>query len=122
MLDLTNQEKKVLLFLSLTFFVGLGINIYKKTYPDTAISIRQTDLRAAEEDADQIIAERKTVNINSSDIDELTRLSGIGQALAMRIIEYRRSHGPFADAQELMRVKGIGTKKYQQIKDLITVE
>ena len=48
------------------------------------------------------------VDINTAGLDELQRLTGIGPALAQRIIDYREEHGPFRTVEELLEVKGIG--------------
>ncbi|MBM7613852.1 helix-hairpin-helix domain-containing protein [Alkaliphilus hydrothermalis] len=60
------------------------------------------------------------ININHASAEELTKLKGIGEALAARIIEYRQQQGPFNSIEEIKNVKGIGEKKYLQIKDHIT--
>ena len=57
-----------------------------------------------------------TVNLNSASTEELATLPGIGQATAEKIVAYREKHG-FKDTRELMNIKGIGEKKYQKIKD-----
>lgn len=62
------------------------------------------------------------VNINTADVARLDTLPGIGPSLAARIVEYRRVHGPFRRKEDLKNVPGIGEKKYQDIKDLITVQ
>jgi len=62
------------------------------------------------------------VNINTSNAAALEALPGIGPALARRIIEYRQQNGPFAEKEQIIRVKGIGQATYDRIKDLITVQ
>jgi competence protein ComEA len=61
------------------------------------------------------------VNINTADIDALCTLSGIGEATAQKIIDDRIANGPFMQPDDLMRVSGIGEKKYAQIQDKICV-
>ena len=61
------------------------------------------------------------VNINTASREELMRLNGIGETLASRIIEYREQHGGFDSVEELMEVKGIGEKRFEKIRDDITV-
>ncbi len=65
--------------------------------------------------------ESKKININSATFDELVSLPGIGKVYAKRIIDYRNKH-PFSKREEIVKVKGIGDKTYQKIKDLITVK
>ncbi|MBN2072539.1 MAG: helix-hairpin-helix domain-containing protein [Actinobacteria bacterium] len=61
------------------------------------------------------------VNINTAGIDILQSLPGIGPAIAANIVDYREKHGSFGTIEELERVDGIGPKKYEKIKDLVTV-
>jgi len=62
------------------------------------------------------------ININTAGIAELDTLPGIGEAYAKRIIEYRESNGFFKSIEEIKNVSGIGEKRYEAIKDLITVK
>ena len=60
------------------------------------------------------------VNINTATKEELTTLTGIGDVIAERIIEYRTGHR-FRSVEEIRSVKGIGESKYEKIRDSITV-
>lgn len=61
------------------------------------------------------------VNINTATSEELQTLSGVGEATARAIIEERERGGPFATPEDLMRVSGIGEKKFAKVKDSICV-
>lgn len=61
------------------------------------------------------------VNINVADAEALMTLDGIGEATAAKIIAYRESNGSFSSIEEIKEVSGIGDKKYEAIKDSITV-
>ena len=61
------------------------------------------------------------VNLNSATAAELEALPGIGQVLAQRIVDYRTQHGPFRSVRDLLKVEGIGEKKFDSIKDHVTV-
>jgi competence protein ComEA len=61
------------------------------------------------------------VNINTATESELEALPGIGQVIAQRIVDYRTQHGPFHDIRDLLKVEGIGDKKFASIKDYVTV-
>ncbi len=60
------------------------------------------------------------ININTCTKEELMSLPGIGEVLAGRIIEYREQN-PFKTIEDIKNVSGIGDKKFESIKDLITV-
>lgn len=62
------------------------------------------------------------VNINTAGIEELKELSGVGEVLAQRILEYRATHGFFRHPDDLTKVKGIGSKTLEKNRHLITVE
>ena len=61
------------------------------------------------------------ININSSSIKELEELPGIGEATANKIFKYREENGEFKSIEEIKNVNGIGDKKYEGIKDLISI-
>jgi len=61
------------------------------------------------------------VNINSANADELASLPGIGPAKAKAIIDHR-SEQPFRTPDDLRKVKGIGDKLFERVRDQITVE
>jgi len=61
------------------------------------------------------------VNINTADSGLLQTLPGIGPMTAERIIQYRETVGRFKSVEDVQNVKGIGPKKLERIKALITV-
>ena len=61
------------------------------------------------------------VNINQAGADELDALPGIGPATAEKIVSDREQNGPFLAIEDLMRVSGIGEKKFAELQDLICV-
>lgn len=61
------------------------------------------------------------ININTAGLGELDTLTGIGPKTGQAIIDYREANGPFRRAEDLMNVKGIGPKKFDAIKDDITI-
>lgn len=61
------------------------------------------------------------ININTATQSELEALNGIGTVLAERILQYRSEKGKFKTIDELKNVSGIGDKKFEGIKDHISV-
>lgn len=61
------------------------------------------------------------ISINRATVDELQTITGIGPAMAQRIVRDRKTHGRFKKIDELMRVKGIGKKKFAKIRPHITL-
>jgi len=61
------------------------------------------------------------VNINSATASDFEDLPGIGPVLAQKIVDYRDQHGPFRSIQDLMKVTGIGQKKFDSLQAYVTV-
>ena len=61
------------------------------------------------------------ININTADSAQLQELSGVGPAIAERIINYRQENGRFQSIEDIKNVSGIGDKTYEKLKDHIRV-
>lgn len=59
------------------------------------------------------------VNVNTADRQTLCTLPGVGEVLAQRILDMRNECGGFAYPEDLLLVKGIGTKKLEALRPLI---
>ena len=62
------------------------------------------------------------VNINTANKNKLKTLPGIGDATADKIISYREKNGKFKSIEEIQKVNGIGSSKFNNIKDLISTQ
>jgi len=62
------------------------------------------------------------VNLNTADAAALDSLPGVGPSTAAKIIADRESNGPFAAPEDLMRVSGIGAKKFEALKEYLSVQ
>lgn len=115
------------------------------TEPTTALSEPEvtTPTSSASENASPVISEDTTeipqdapdaapssghtdrtsdiININTASAAELDRLPGIGPVLSQSIIDYRQKHGAYDSIEEIKEVDGIGDKKFEAMKDMITV-
>lgn len=60
------------------------------------------------------------VDINSADTSLLDTLPGVGPSTAQKIVADREANGPFGSVEDLGRVSGIGEKKLEQLKGLVS--
>ncbi|MGM0395465.1 MAG: helix-hairpin-helix domain-containing protein [Bacillota bacterium] len=97
------------------------INLAKKLSDEDKIYIPSVDEDFPVEIGDiQTSGGTGKVNINNCSQLELENLPGIGEVIASRVVEYRKD-SRFQKPEDIMNVSGIGDVKYEQIKDLITV-
>ncbi|WP_305788858.1 ComEA family DNA-binding protein [Symbioplanes lichenis] len=61
------------------------------------------------------------VNLNTATLTDLDGLPGVGPILAQRILDARESRGGFTAVTDLQQVDGIGTARWEQLKDLVTI-
>lgn len=54
------------------------------------------------------ILEGEVIDLNAASFSDLTRLPGVGPALAQAILDRREETGGFADVEGLLDVRGIG--------------
>lgn len=60
------------------------------------------------------------VDLNQATTEELAHLPGIGPKLAEKIIDYRRSVGPFRAVDDLAQISGISEQKLKELRNLVT--
>ena len=80
------------------------------------------DTSAGKTDSTAIAEPLEPININTALQPELERLPRIGPAMSRRIIDYRTRYGRFRRPEDLMQVRGIGPKTYEQLEPMIVVE
>jgi competence protein ComEA len=61
------------------------------------------------------------INLNTATLADLDTLPGVGPVLAQRILAAREAQGGFKAVSDLRNVQGIGSSRYEQLKDLVTV-
>ena len=104
---LTDQERKVLLLIAALILIGALLRFF-----------HIQDVSRGRIYASPTINKIK-IDVNQAGPVELQTSPGIGPVTAQRIIEHRSSYGSFADLEDLEKVKGIGPKKSQRMKEYI---
>lgn len=67
------------------------------------------------------VRENVRISINSGTLEELDRIPGIGPVTAQNIIDFREANGFFQNVEELTKVKGIGEKTLEKIREYISL-
>jgi competence protein ComEA len=96
---------------------GIGPATYEKIKDRLQITEKSMD----ESKQEQHHSEEERININRASRLQLEKLPGIGPVKARSIVEYRELNGDFNDLPDLILVKGIGEKTFEQIKPMITI-
>ena len=94
---------------------SLGIGQYQHDVDQKLLKKRLDDITAD-------VVNRVGVDINSASFSLLSHVAGIGVQLAKNIIEYRETHGNFTTKSQLLKVKGLGKKAYQQAAGFIRIK
>jgi competence protein ComEA len=84
-------------------------------------TVQGLDSDAAAPAVSSITSIPSRLDLNRASADELASLPGIGTVLAQRVVAFRESVGGFQKIKDLREVKGIGAKKYDRLKSLVTV-
>ena len=61
------------------------------------------------------------ININTANLEQLMKISGVGKTKAEAIISYREKNGDFKKKEDITKVRGIGKATFDKIKDKIEV-
>ncbi|MGA6829021.1 ComEA family DNA-binding protein [Nitrospira sp. NS4] len=68
-----------------------------------------------------VLNEPQRIDLNRASLEDIEQLPGVGPVLARRVVAYRTSMGPFHKVEDLRGVKGIGQKKLERLRRLVTV-
>src|SRR5712691_7310906 len=61
------------------------------------------------------------VNINTATSEELQQVPGIGPATAQKILQMRKSYGPFKSVDDLLAIRGLGPKRLEKMRKYLTI-
>ena len=67
------------------------------------------------------ITKNNKININTANVSELKQITGIGESIANKIIDYRENVGKFKKIEDIKEVKGIGDSKFESLKNKIAI-
>ena len=106
--------QRTLILLATATMTALGLSHGWDTMRRGPVSSRSPRDPASPDNA---VAEtiRFRVDLNRAELGELALLPGVGPVLAQRIIDHRRTVGPFTEFAELRQVRGIGPKKLEEL-------
>lgn len=117
MFDLEKHEIFVVSFLLILLIIGLFLGFYQDKAHSVHVKVNSFIPDAG------VLWQPKKININEADAKSLNdTLNGIGESLANRVLEYRSKNGYFRSIEELKKVKGIGGKLFDRIKDKVCVD
>ena len=119
---MSKYEKTLLcIFLLLSSFVISYNLFYVPKLPNLDVVKEEVEVKT-EEKNNKEENQKKLININSADEEDLKKIPGVGPSIAKRIIEYREQNGGFSSISEIMNVSGIGKSKFKAMKDNIYVD
>ena len=108
MLNLTKEERRVILFVLALALAGMGIQVLMKRIPGARKELYLRNLGK--------------IDLNSCRAELLETIPGIGKTSSRRIIEYRERNAGFTDLDELANIKGFKKKLIPQMKDYVYIE
>ncbi len=112
MFCLTPNERKALLFVAFLILSGSLLRVLKLNSDKNPQILKSA--KAAQE--------KTPLNINTASKDQLKTIPGIGPVTAQRILDFRKTYGFFENADDLKKIKGIGDKKIEIIKQYILLK
>lgn len=93
---------------------SLGIGQYQH-------DVDQTLLKEKLDDVVESCVNTVGVNLNTASKHLLSYVSGIGAAIAQNIVDYRVENGAFSSRQELLKVKRLGQKVFEQAAGFLRI-
>ena len=94
---------------------SLGIGQYQHDVDQKLLSKKLEDVTSD-------LVNRVGVDINSASASLLSHVAGIGTKIAKNIIDFRDENGNFTTKNQLLKVKGLGKKAYEQAAGFIRIK
>ncbi len=94
---------------------SLGIGQYQHDVDQKLLEKKLTDVT-------QDLVNRVGVDINSASASLLSFVAGVGTKVAQNIIAFREENGAFKTKEQLLKVKGLGKKAYEQAVGFIRIK
>src|SRR5882724_6904655 len=63
----------------------------------------------------------RPVNLNTATSEQLQQVPGIGPATASKILQMRKTYGPFKSVDDLLAIRGLGAKRLEKMRKYLTV-
>lgn len=92
---------------------------YKVDYKEEVLDFNKTNFGESEP---KVLPAENSINLNTAELDELSKLPGIGVKTAQNILDYRSESGRFKNVKDLLNVKGIGQSKFSKIKKYLYID
>lgn len=93
---------------------SIGVGMYQH-------DVNQKKLNEELENTIEKIVNRVGVNINTASSQLLSFVSGVKKNIAKNIVEYRKENGDFKDRKEILKVKGLGAKAFEQMAGFVLI-
>jgi len=110
MLDLTREERKVVLFLLAVALSGAGIKFALKSRVPAAAEFLNVGNAFVK------------LDLNKAGLAEMLRARALPSNLAKKVIDYRLEHGAFHALEDVKKIKGIGKYRYQKLEQYFFVD
>src|SRR5690606_41535791 len=91
----------------------------KVDYKEEDLDFNKTNFNESEPEA---LPAENSINLNTAELNQLSKLPGIGIKTAQNILDYRKKSGRFKSINELREVKGIGQSKLNKIKKYLYID
>ncbi len=62
----------------------------------------------------------RPVNLNTANSEQLQQVPGIGPATAGKILQMRKTYGPFKSVDDLLAIRGLGAKRLDKMRKYLT--